>query len=117
MQQQEQGPDPDVLLEKMQLRLHFGGALRAARTARGLSQESFGNVSSRTYVSSLERGQKSPTLDKVAQIAGVLGLHPLTLHAYTFLRDPTPEQRIVLLRMIRAELRQLLAHEAAKRNR
>ncbi len=115
----QQGPDPDVPLnpEKIKMRLHFGGALRAARAARGLSQQDFGTVSSRTYVSSLERGQKSPTLDKVAQIADVLGLHPLTLHAYTFLREPTPEQRIVLLRTIRAELRQLLEHEAAKRNR
>lgn len=115
----QQAPDPDVLLnlKKMNLRLHFGGALRAARTARGLSQEAFGIVSSRTYVSSLERGQKSPTLDKVAQIAGVLGLHPLTLHAYTFLRQPTPEERIVLLRTVRAELRQLLEHEAGKQNR
>lgn len=114
----QQGPDPDVPLnhKKLDLRLHFGGALRAARTARGLSQQAFGTVSSRTYVSSLERGQKSPTLDKVAQIAGVLGLHPLTLHAYTFLRDPKPEERIVLLRTIRAELRQLMEHEAAKRN-
>lgn len=115
----QQGPDPDVLLnlKKMNFRLHFGGALRAARTARGMSQQAFGTVSSRTYVSSLERGQKSPTLDKVAQIASVLGLHPLTLHAYAFLREPTPEERIVLLRTIRAELRELLEHEAAKRSR
>ncbi|ESJ04639.1 XRE family transcriptional regulator [Cupriavidus sp. HPC(L)] len=115
----QQGSDSDVPLnpEKTRLRLHFGAALRAARTARGLSQGEFGTVSSRTYVSSLERGQKSPTLDKVAQIASVLELHPLTLHAYTFLRDPTPEERVMLLRTIRAELRQLLEHEAAKRNR
>lgn len=115
----QQGPDSDILLnlKKLDLRSHFGGALRAARVAKGLSQEAFDTVSSRTYVSSLERGQKSPTLDKVAQLASVLGLHPLTLHAYTFLRDPTPEERIVLLRTIRAELRQLLEHEAARRNR
>ncbi|MBO4122713.1 helix-turn-helix transcriptional regulator [Cupriavidus gilardii] len=115
----QQGPDSDILLnlKKLDLRSHFGGALRAARVAKGLSQEAFDTVSSRTYVSSLERGQKSPTLDKVAQLASVLGLHPLTLHAYTFLRDPTPEERIVLLRTIRAQLRQLLEHEAARRNR
>jgi transcriptional regulator with XRE-family HTH domain len=45
-------------------------------------------VSSRTYVSALERGIKQPTLTKVSELAGVLGVHPLTLltlsHCSTF---------------------------------
>ena len=54
-------------------------ALKQARRARGLSQEAFGDVSSRTYMSSLERGVKNPTLSKIAAICRVLDLHPLTL--------------------------------------
>jgi len=36
-------------------------------------------VSSRTYMSSLERGLKSPTLSKVAELCEVMDVHPLTL--------------------------------------
>jgi len=60
-------------------RNNFGGGLRRTRDAQGLSQEDFGLVSSRTYVSSLERGLKSPTLNKVDDLAITLGVHPLTL--------------------------------------
>ena len=49
------------------------------RKARGLSQEAFSDVSSRTYMSSLERGLKSPTLSKVAELCEVMDVHPLTL--------------------------------------
>ena len=54
-------------------------ALKMARKARGLSQEAFADVSSRTYLSTLERGMKSPTLNKIAAISQVLAIHPLTL--------------------------------------
>ena len=47
--------------------------------ARGMSQEAFALESSRTYVSTLERGLKSPTLNKVDELARVLNVHPLTL--------------------------------------
>ena len=57
----------------------FAAALRTTRKARGLSQEAFSDVSSRTYLSSLERGLKSPTLNKVAELSAVLEVHPLTL--------------------------------------
>lgn len=54
-------------------------ALKMARKARGLSQEAFAEVSSRTYMSTLERGLKSPTLNKLTAISQVLAVHPLTL--------------------------------------
>ena len=47
-------------------------ALRHIRKARGLSQEAFSDVSSRTYLSSLERGLKSPTLNKLEDLCEVL---------------------------------------------
>lgn len=62
----------------------FAAALRTARVARGLSQEALGELSSRTYVSTLERGLKSPTLHKVEQFASMLDLHPLTLLVMTY---------------------------------
>ena len=57
----------------------FPAALKMVRKARGLSQEAFSDVSSRTYMSSLERGLKSPTLSKVAELCEVMDVHPLTL--------------------------------------
>lgn len=60
-------------------RNQFAQALKRARTSKGLTQEDFALISSRTYVSSLERGQKSPTLKKVDDLADALGIHPLTL--------------------------------------
>ena len=57
----------------------FAAALKTVRKARGLSQEAFSDVSSRTYMSSLERGLKSPTLSKVAELCEVMDVHPLTL--------------------------------------
>ncbi|MCU7376230.1 helix-turn-helix transcriptional regulator [Paucibacter sp. O1-1] len=62
----------------------FATALRTARDARGLSQEALGELSSRTYVSTLERGLKSPTLHKVEQLAAMMDMHPLTLLVMTY---------------------------------
>ena len=59
-------------------------ALKMARKARGLSQEAFSDVSSRTYVSTLERGMKNPTLSKIAVICRVLEIHPLTLLSLSY---------------------------------
>lgn len=44
-------------------------------------------VSSRTYISALERGLKQPTLPKVDAFAAVLDVHPLTLIALAYV-DP-----------------------------
>jgi len=69
----------------MELKQAFGLALKARRLERKLTQEDFSDVSSRTYLSTLERGQKCPTLEKVVELASVLQIHPLTLIAESFL--------------------------------
>lgn len=65
---------------------NFAKALRLIRKSKGLSQEDFSLTSSRTYVSTLERNMKSPTLSKIDDLAEVLGVHPLTLLALSYLR-------------------------------
>lgn len=81
-------------------------ALRRLRKARGLSQEAFSDVSSRTYLSSLERGLKSPTLNKLGELCEVLEVHPLTLltMAYT---NPNEDGSDKLLDQIRREISEL----------
>ncbi|RLK57646.1 MULTISPECIES: helix-turn-helix domain-containing protein [Pseudomonadota] len=54
-------------------------AIRTVRKARGLSQEAFSDVSSRTYLSLLERDLKSPTMHKLTELCEVMNVHPLTL--------------------------------------
>lgn len=69
----------------MALLKHFGEGLQRARKSRGLTQEDFSSVSSRTYLSSLERGIKAPTITKIEQLASVIGVHPLSLLALAYL--------------------------------
>lgn len=63
----------------MEVRDSFGKALRLVRQRRGLAQEDFSLVSSRTFVSMLERGATSPTLEKLDSLCTVLDTHPVTL--------------------------------------
>jgi transcriptional regulator with XRE-family HTH domain len=65
----------------------FAAALKAVRKARGLSQEAFSDVSSRTYLSLLERGLKNPTLNKVNELCEALEVHPLTLLTLAYAGD------------------------------
>lgn len=69
----------------MELKQAIAQALRKMRSSRGLTQEAFSDVSSRTYLSTLERGLKSPTLEKLVELAARMGVHPLSLLAEVFL--------------------------------
>ena len=85
----------------------FPSALKAVRKARGLSQEAFSDVSSRTYMSSLERGLKSPTLQKVNDLCGVMDVHPLTLLAMAYSGSGKSIDR--LLERVQRELAEIQA--------
>jgi transcriptional regulator with XRE-family HTH domain len=63
----------------------FARSLKRARTAKGLTQEDFSDISSRTYLSTLERGLKSPTLEKIEALAETMKIHPLALLTMTYL--------------------------------
>lgn len=82
----------------------FGASLKAIRKARGLTQEDFAITSSRTYVSTMERGLKSPTLDKIDALAGTLKVHPLTLLVLTYLQTGRHRSAKSLWERIAAEL-------------
>lgn len=83
----------------------FAKALRESRKARSLTQEDFSVSSGRTYISSLERGLKSPTLDKIAILAETLKMHPLTLLTLTFLHLQHGETLERLLSKIQKEIK------------
>ncbi|MDN7842444.1 MULTISPECIES: helix-turn-helix domain-containing protein [Lysobacteraceae] len=87
-------------------------AIRTVRKARGLTQEAFSDVSSRTYMSSLEREQKSPTLHKLTELCEVMEVHPLTLLTLAYAGDST-RKADQLLAQVRQELEAVLKERDA----
>jgi transcriptional regulator with XRE-family HTH domain len=82
-------------------------AIRTVRKARGLSQEAFSDVSSRSYMSSVERDQKSPTVHKLTELCEVMDVHPLTLLTLAYAGDST-RKADQLLAQVRQELEAVL---------
>jgi transcriptional regulator with XRE-family HTH domain len=87
-------------------------AIRTVRKARGLSQEAFSDVSSRTYMSSLERDLKSPTLHKLTELCEVMEVHPLTLLTLAYAGN-SPHKADQLLAQVRQEMEAILKKRGA----
>ncbi len=83
----------------------FGQSLQQVRKAAGLTQEDFSESSSRTYLSSLERGLKSPTLEKIEAIASTLNVHPLTLLVLTYQKAGRKTNLDTLLKRVTKEIK------------
>lgn len=90
----------------MSLKSSFASVLRAVRSTRNLSQRGFGDVTSRTYLSKLETGKSSITLDKLDQLSQRLELSPLTLLTLT-LSESTGQPAQELIVKLRSELEDL----------
>ena len=88
----------------MEIKNAFAKALKQIRSNKGLTQEDFSNVSSRTYVSTLERAIKSPTLDKIESLANVLKIEPLTLLTLTYMIKRNDVEADDLLQIINKEI-------------
>ena len=98
----------------MSLKTAFAAVLKAMRAGKGLTQRNLAEVSSRTYVSKLERGQSSPTLEMITALSGPLHMNPLTLVAIT-LSAESGQSVNALLRRTQEELADL-AQEGALKN-
>ncbi|HCF4081133.1 hypothetical protein PA6566_01174 [Pseudomonas aeruginosa] len=88
----------------MELKDAFGLALRQFRKSKELTQEDFSQISSRTYLSSLERGLKSPTLDKIDELSKLIGVHPVTIVVGSYLKLEDQLTVDQLLSRVREEL-------------
>lgn len=91
----------------MNLKEGLGAALRAMRKQKGLSQEDFSEVSGRTYMSTLERGMYSPTVDKLHDLASVMGVHPVTLLVASYLKAEPGLSPETLLSRVQTELEEM----------
>lgn len=91
----------------------LAAAIRTVRKARGLSQEAFSDVSSRTYMSTLERNLKSPTISKLAELCEVMDVHPLTLLTLAYAGD-NAHKADELLAQVRHELQAVVKSNDAR---
>ena len=62
-------------------RRHFALNLKMARERLGLSQEALAAVAGlhRTYVGSVERGERNISIDNIERLASALGVSPASL--------------------------------------
>lgn len=79
----------------MSLKTAFAFVLKATRVFRELSQMHLAAVSNRTYISKLERGQCSPTLEMITSLSNPLSLSPLTLIALLGAESGHPVKSLV----------------------
>ncbi len=89
----------------------FGKALKLTRESKELTQEDFSLISSRTYMSALERSIQSPTLDKIDTLADTMELHPLTLLTLSYLPNKTDKKLDALLKKVTKQINEILGSD------
>lgn len=67
--------------QKMEHNLAFGTAFRRLRLLKGMTQEDFSSVVSERYIRMLEKGQYSPSLSTLVELAKVLDIGAVSLVA------------------------------------
>lgn len=81
----------------MDNKLAFAAALRAMRGTKKLTQEMLARSTSRPYVGRLEKGESSPSLDKLQAISEAMDVSPLTLLALSLaMQDDQPLSAITM---------------------
>ncbi|XQE67365.1 helix-turn-helix domain-containing protein [Pseudomonas sp. P3C3] len=87
------------------LKKALGATLRAYRIKRQIPQEGMGP--SQSYVSSLEAGRWSPSLEKIEQMASVLGVHPATIIVAGYIYAEENSNAVEILKRIESELQEI----------
>ncbi|GLH22317.1 hypothetical protein BR1R3_50590 [Pseudomonas atacamensis] len=84
----------------MSLRISFAAALQFLRMRQASLQQELGQAADQSYVSRLESGARSVTLEVSDDLAKALGVDPLTLLLLTYAseRGETPQQVLEHLR-------------------
>jgi transcriptional regulator with XRE-family HTH domain len=88
----------------METKTAFGQAFKQIRKYRSLTQEDFSDVSSRTYISIIERGEKAVTIEKLEELANSLNVHPVTLLALTYAQSKENKNWAEVLEQVQYEL-------------
>ena len=89
----------------MELKQALAQAIKELRKSKDLSQETVG--ASQSYISDVERGIKSPSVIKLAELAENMGVHPLTILAKSYLLADPDLGVDELLEQLRRELEEI----------
>ncbi len=89
---------------RSELKRALGAVLKAYRLNRNITQEDMGP--SQTYISNLERGRWSPSLEKIEQMSNLFDVHPATviIAGYLSSEEGSSDE---LLKRIRRELQEI----------
>lgn len=90
---------------RLELKRAIGTSIKSFRLKREISQESLGP--SQPYISNLEAGRGSASLDKIEQMADVLGVHPISIIIAGYLTSSEGADKEQLLERIRIELAEI----------
>lgn len=90
---------------RSELKRAIGASIRSYRLKRNIPQESLGP--SQPYISNLEAGRGSASLDKIEQMADVLGVHPMSILFAGYLRSNEDSDKERLFERIRMELAEI----------
>ncbi|WP_371877776.1 helix-turn-helix domain-containing protein [Pseudomonas mosselii] len=90
---------------RSELKRALGAAIKSYRLKRNISQESLGP--SQPYISNLEAGRWSASLEKIEQMSAVLGVHPVSVILAGYLSSESAAESEEILTRIRSELSEI----------
>jgi transcriptional regulator with XRE-family HTH domain len=90
---------------RLELNRAIGTSIKSYRLKRDISQESLGP--SQPYISNLEAGRGSASLEKIEQMADILGVHPISIIFAGYLTSNEDADKDQLFERIRIELAEI----------
>ena len=90
---------------RLELKRAIGTSIKSYRLRRDIPQESLGP--SQPYISNLEAGRGSASIDKIEQMAEVLGVHPMSIIFASYLTSSKETSKDQLFERIRIELAEI----------
>ncbi|MND42845.1 helix-turn-helix protein [compost metagenome] len=90
---------------RLELKRAIGTSIKSYRLRRDIPQESLGP--SQPYISNLEAGRGSASIDKIEQMAEVLGVHPMSIIFASYLTSSKEASKDQLFERIRIELAEI----------
>ena len=90
---------------RSELKRAIGSSIKSYRLKRDIPQESLGP--SQPYISNLEAGRGSASIDKIEQMADVLGIHPMSIIFAGYLTSNDDGNKDHLFERIRMELAEI----------
>lgn len=90
--------------ELMNIKHAFGIAFKMVRQFKGLTLLAFAEVSGRTYIREIEKGLKSPTIEKVDILGRYLDIHPITISYLAYLNTDESESFESLSKRVKSEV-------------